>query len=93
MRVCSTHVAGRGASAIPAVAQVGPYGVTDAVDLAESSLERGRAEAAVRGPGDARFVHQCLRRIALVAIGMLPDGNDSASAPARDGMALPFELP
>ncbi|MGW0561696.1 class I SAM-dependent methyltransferase [Streptomyces sp. NPDC003016] len=48
---------GSGASAIPAAEQVGPYGVIDAVDLAESSLERGRARAAIRGLANVRFVH------------------------------------
>ncbi|GAA2954960.1 class I SAM-dependent methyltransferase [Streptomyces enissocaesilis] len=48
---------GSGASAIPAAEQVGPYGVIDAVDLAESSLERGRARAAVRGLANVRFAH------------------------------------
>ncbi|WP_079277949.1 class I SAM-dependent methyltransferase [Streptomyces sp. CB03234] len=48
---------GSGASAIPAAEQVSPHGVIDAVDLAESSLERGRAKAAIRGLSNVRFVH------------------------------------
>ncbi|GGP95796.1 class I SAM-dependent methyltransferase [Streptomyces roseolilacinus] len=48
---------GSGASAIPAAEQVGPHGVVDAVDLAESSLVRGRAKAAFHGRSNVRFVH------------------------------------
>ncbi|MEW2630994.1 class I SAM-dependent methyltransferase [Streptomyces sp. NPDC048389] len=48
---------GSGASAIPAAEQVSPHGVIDAVDLVESSLERGRAKAAIRGLSNVRFVH------------------------------------
>ncbi|MDN3295409.1 class I SAM-dependent methyltransferase [Streptomyces ficellus] len=47
---------GSGASAIPAADQVSPHGVIDAVDLAEASLERGRAKAAIRGLSNVRFV-------------------------------------
>ncbi|MGW0465513.1 class I SAM-dependent methyltransferase [Streptomyces sp. NPDC003027] len=47
---------GSGASAIPAGEQVSPHGVIDAVDLAEPSIERGRAEAAVRGLSNVRFL-------------------------------------
>ncbi|WP_179166733.1 class I SAM-dependent methyltransferase [Streptomyces sp. CB03238] len=46
-----------GASAIPAAEQVSPHGVVDAVDLAESSLERGRAKATIRGVSNVRFMH------------------------------------
>ncbi|CAL9554765.1 class I SAM-dependent methyltransferase [Streptomyces sp. enrichment culture] len=46
---------GRGASAIPAAERVGPHGVVDAVDLAQSALDRGRAEAATRGLSHVRF--------------------------------------
>ncbi|MET8676728.1 hypothetical protein ABZW18_03770 [Streptomyces sp. NPDC004647] len=34
-----------------------------------------------------------LRRIVLDAIGMLPEGVDSPSARALDGILLPFDLP
>ncbi|WP_093802384.1 class I SAM-dependent methyltransferase [Streptomyces sp. Wb2n-11] len=47
---------GPGASAIPAAEHVGPFGVIDAVDLAESSLERGRAKAAIHGLANVRFL-------------------------------------
>ncbi|MDO0939106.1 methyltransferase domain-containing protein [Streptomyces sp. DG2A-72] len=48
---------GSGASAILAAEEIGPHGVIDAVDLAEPLLERGRAQATVRGLGNVRFVH------------------------------------
>ncbi|MFF5505098.1 class I SAM-dependent methyltransferase [Streptomyces roseolus] len=48
---------GPGASAIPAAERVGPLGVIDAVDTAESSLDRGRAKAALRGLSHLRFLH------------------------------------
>ncbi|MFC8587241.1 class I SAM-dependent methyltransferase [Streptomyces sp. NPDC057217] len=47
---------GPGASAIPAGERVGPLGVIDAVDMAESLLERGRAKAALRGLSHVRFL-------------------------------------
>lgn len=47
---------GTGAFAIPAAEQVGPLGVVDAVDMAESLLERGRAKAASRGLSNVRFL-------------------------------------
>ncbi|MFE1775028.1 class I SAM-dependent methyltransferase [Streptomyces sp. NPDC059008] len=49
---------GSGASALPAADQVAPHGAVDAVDLAESLLQRGRAKAATRGPANVRFVHR-----------------------------------
>ncbi|GAA2529981.1 MULTISPECIES: class I SAM-dependent methyltransferase [Streptomyces] len=47
---------GAGAFAIPAAEQVGPLGVIDAVDMAESLLERGRAKAALQGLSNVRFL-------------------------------------
>ncbi|MER7621158.1 methyltransferase domain-containing protein [Streptomyces sp. NPDC126503] len=47
---------GPGASAIPAAERVGPLGLIDAVDTAESSLERGRAKAVQRGLSHVRFL-------------------------------------
>ncbi|WP_411574969.1 class I SAM-dependent methyltransferase [Streptomyces fradiae] len=47
---------GPGASAIQAAEHVGPLGVVDAVDLAESSLERGRARAEAHGVANVRFL-------------------------------------
>ncbi|MGW0552492.1 class I SAM-dependent methyltransferase [Streptomyces altiplanensis] len=47
---------GTGTFAIPAAEQVGPLGVVDAVDRAESLLERGRAKAASRGLSNVRFL-------------------------------------
>ncbi|MFJ8666225.1 class I SAM-dependent methyltransferase [Streptomyces sp. NPDC093600] len=47
---------GSGASAMLAGEQVGPHGLIDAVDLAQPSLERGRAEAAIRGLSHVRFL-------------------------------------
>ncbi|MEU3604575.1 methyltransferase domain-containing protein [Streptomyces sp. NPDC035033] len=44
-----------GAFAIPAAERVGPLGGVDAVDTAESSRERGRARAALRGLSSVRF--------------------------------------
>ncbi|MFE1576876.1 class I SAM-dependent methyltransferase [Streptomyces fradiae] len=47
---------GPGAFALQAAEHVGPLGVVDAVDLAESSLERGRARAEAHGLANVRFV-------------------------------------